>query len=1338
MYQIKLLGTQNYISAESQAFLDSYDGNVDLLNRPLVSGKKMQAAGWNDVPVDDTATVFSSTFSAGNQSQGYDYNFNQNVIIDITPIRSDGSVLSPSSLESYVQTVITSSIANNRSLMQEDAQRYSIFLRVVPVTGSLDNAYAEDETWTVALHDQQEEYYLTFHASSIYDQSQMDTLSVNGPKCTLELNNPGSLSFTLMPDHPLFNTLEPLSSFVQVLDDGEEIFYGKIKSRSEPKITGQVSFTCEGAIGFLQDSEVPPDAKNSSGGTQSRKMKAKDFFTWCIQKHNEDVDDFRRKLTVGNITASKKEEQADYSITSYTQTKSAIESNILNVYGGFLKIRSANHGRVHYIDWVQDYGDLNPQTVAIGENVVDQTNEIDATSMFTVLRPVGNNGVKLSEGTIDLYPAADMAKYGRIVKTIEFKAAKNETELRTAANKYKESFSKTQFASSSIQLVDMHYIDGTSPKVRLGDRFTHLAGFNGIEMIASTLELDFENVQNSRMDVKNRKSLDPDATDNGHATNKMSRASRGASEKALKYIHELEDKVLIDVAQMEIRVDDLDIYVRNTMTEHAARFERYVDKVDNLESLFPEFTSQLGNIDYKVNTVLGTAVIQNSDMIANLAGHFQVYTDQQGNQFVKIIDGTSLTVSDNNGHQVNVGQSIKDTLDVVGDVVTFTQEIEGSSLWTQRDKITGVVGNYEIVKVSDPDHPGQFKDKLVIKSGGGMVIERNGVQFGLYDSGNLTGGLMARKINDQTETLIKGNRVVIGNIDDITGKNADQWFKDAADGEGVFAKFLMVKDLKAEIADIDALDVQELTVGSIGNPADIDLYGNITSNGVGTFQEVAAGEIYGETVYANDLRFGDDSGSQKMRIIDITKSADGKTLSITRIANNNTTETITFEKAVSGGKVSGTWSGNALTVSIDEHGETTYVQRVDTRFGYDSSTGKNYIEAYRYRTSATPGNTYAIANTKQEYKLGLSSDLTKVEIQYNSGSTIANTPAFTIPLQEKTISDAGSNWITPDSGNVGFSRVKVSGLVKASTVKPGFINRDGKYYITSYTTDTSGNYTFHNSVEYSLAVSGTKVVINTSAYNKTETQELSIPLQTLTLSNTASDWITPDEGKVGFSKVKTSGLVKTSSIVCRFLKQDDKYYINAYYNDASGNPVSVKSKEIKMILDGNTVKITNASGTVLGGTPKLSVLQRYKDGWADGQLKIRISGTYTTNLSDWSGYTEATSATLSFTANTSTSGKAYYFRPSIQTYGGTGWTVTGAGKNALKLIIKVNVPTSTPSYSVTGISAQSASPNGLDPSNSQSVVYGYTVHSISRPSISSSNAIVVKFTVDGRKHAIVM
>ena len=87
--------------------------------------------------------------------------------------------------------------------------------------------------------------------SLIYDQNSMNQLSAVGPKGSLALNESGSVEFTLMPGHPLIDQLEPLASFIRVLDDGEEIFYGRIIHRSKPTLTGQVSFTCEGALSFL-------------------------------------------------------------------------------------------------------------------------------------------------------------------------------------------------------------------------------------------------------------------------------------------------------------------------------------------------------------------------------------------------------------------------------------------------------------------------------------------------------------------------------------------------------------------------------------------------------------------------------------------------------------------------------------------------------------------------------------------------------------------------------------------------------------------------------------------------------------------------------------------------------------------------------------------------------------------------------------------------------------------------------------------------------------------------------------------------------------------------------
>ena len=167
--------------------------------------------------------------------------------------------------------------------------------------------------------------------ASIYDQSQIDDLPVLSPGCSLEINEAGSLHFTLIPGHPLIDSLEPLASFIQALDDGEEIFYGRVISRSKPTLTGQVSFECEGAIAFLNDSEIAPYGKDANGKNITRTMTAEAFFRDCITQHNAEVNDSRRQFTIGTISAAKKNESAEYGITSYTQTKSAIESNILGV-----------------------------------------------------------------------------------------------------------------------------------------------------------------------------------------------------------------------------------------------------------------------------------------------------------------------------------------------------------------------------------------------------------------------------------------------------------------------------------------------------------------------------------------------------------------------------------------------------------------------------------------------------------------------------------------------------------------------------------------------------------------------------------------------------------------------------------------------------------------------------------------------------------------------------------------------------------------------------------------------------------------------------------------------
>ena len=134
-------------------------GNVNLKNRPKVSSSALDRAGWGGGD-GDYATILSQTYSAGigGRANGYDWQFDKNVVIDVTPILPDGTVLSPYELEQYLDGIINSGL----DLMEADKTDNGgkgLLLRVSDVKGTLDEAYAEAEQFTEELHNLQADYY---------------------------------------------------------------------------------------------------------------------------------------------------------------------------------------------------------------------------------------------------------------------------------------------------------------------------------------------------------------------------------------------------------------------------------------------------------------------------------------------------------------------------------------------------------------------------------------------------------------------------------------------------------------------------------------------------------------------------------------------------------------------------------------------------------------------------------------------------------------------------------------------------------------------------------------------------------------------------------------------------------------------------------------------------------------------------------------------------------------------------------------------------------------------------------------------------------------------------
>lgn len=93
-------------------------------------------------------------------------------------------------------------------------------------------------------------------------------------------------------------------------------------------------------------------------------------------------------------------------------------------------------------------------------------------------------------------------------------------------------------------------------------------------------------------------------------------------------------------------------------------------------------------------------------------------------------------------------------------------EFENADIWINKDSVWAVCGSYEVTTWVEG---GVTKKKLKMKDGTSMTLERNHTEYGVYDEGNLTGGIMIDKVNKNGDTTLKIKATQI-DIDGIVGE----------------------------------------------------------------------------------------------------------------------------------------------------------------------------------------------------------------------------------------------------------------------------------------------------------------------------------------------------------------------------------------------------------------------------------------------------------------------------------------------------------------------------------------------------------------------------------------
>lgn len=348
-------------------------------------------------------------------------------------------------------------------------------------------------------------YKILCDGKTLHDVRDPD-YQVITPKISLELNKTGNLDFGMLQTHPHVNDINKLKSRINVYEDNDLLFSGRsLTDEKDFQNTGQIS--CEGELSFLLDSIQRPH----NYGTETTEVGTADtnieIFKRLIQEHNSQVEEEKRfeigVIDIESVTITSLS-------TNYETTWDFINSNFLEKYDGYLRVRHEDSAR--YLDYVKQYGNVSNQVIRFGENLLDLKKYSKAEDIKTAIIPLGKDNVTIAtanghNGTDYVYSQDAVDLYGWIYDKVDFSEVYDPDKLLEEANKYLQ---KCINLAITIELtaVDLHMIDVDINAIRLGDLVPCISTQHGIMStfgdvstyyLVSKYELDLENPANNKI-----------------------------------------------------------------------------------------------------------------------------------------------------------------------------------------------------------------------------------------------------------------------------------------------------------------------------------------------------------------------------------------------------------------------------------------------------------------------------------------------------------------------------------------------------------------------------------------------------------------------------------------------------------------------------------------------------------------------------------------------------------------------------------------------------------------------------------------------------------------------
>ena len=306
------------------------------------------------------------------------------------------------------------------------------------------------------------------HRSDVPDENYQ----LVGITLDVEMGKSPSLKFTIPPSHPKKSLLKNFLSRFTVKEDELVLAEGRLFD-SRQDIYNQIEWQAEGSLSYLTDSYVP-------------KVKVEEtiraLFTRYVNEHNSRVEDYK-KFTVGQITIDNADtEKVKVDNDGYRYTADAIQNDLIDSYGGYLRTRYENG--VRYLDYLKDYGHKTTQTIEYKKNLIDFALEVNPEDVFTYLIPTGDSNLKINDvnnGKDYIEVEGAKAKWGNKYLLKSFSGISDASTLLKEAKQYIKNHYEELPESLEITAIDLKLLGVNVESIHVGDVVRVTSTPNGVD-----------------------------------------------------------------------------------------------------------------------------------------------------------------------------------------------------------------------------------------------------------------------------------------------------------------------------------------------------------------------------------------------------------------------------------------------------------------------------------------------------------------------------------------------------------------------------------------------------------------------------------------------------------------------------------------------------------------------------------------------------------------------------------------------------------------------------------------------------------------------------------------